>query len=477
MAPWISRLAEESGFAALRDSSRDTKLLCAQRFVRMFAFGISFLILVDFLSSKGLTDSQIGLFMTLTLLGDVLISLVLTSITDQIGRRRVLVIGSALMIGSGIAFVFVDNYVVLVLASIFGVISPSGNEIGPFRAIEQSVLAQLTDKSQHSDIFAWNILLGTAGAALGAFTSGLTVQSLQGTDAQSKSFAYKVIFLAYAAAGGLKLFLSLILSGAVELQIAEVYNEGNDTELQEGLLPQSDADDEAISDPPTKDHVTPTTAKQGSSFIKGLRSLFPYISPVSRAILYRLVILFFMDSFASGMATPSWITYFFTTVHSLQPSILGTLFLATNVCQTVSNLLAVPLAKRIGPLKTMAFTHLPSAVFLAFLALPPASSWGTWLAMALLTLRSCTQSLDQAPRSAFLAAVVLPAERTAIMGFINTIKTLATSGGIGLAGVLAQNHWWVVLFGGAGVLKISYDLLMLWMFLGMKERDSGDNER
>ncbi|KAF7531425.1 hypothetical protein G7054_g8880 [Neopestalotiopsis clavispora] len=469
----ILRVADEVGFITLKDSCRDTKLLCLQRFVRMYAFGISFLVLVDFLSTKTFTESQIGLFMTLTLLGDVLVSLVLTSITDQVGRRRILLVGSGLMIVSGVVFAAVDNYIILLVASIFGVISPTGNEIGPFRAVEQSVLAHLTDKSKHSDIFAWNILIGTAGAALGAVSSGLTVHVLENVLGSTKIFAYRIIFYEYAIAGGIKLFSTMFLSKRVEVEPVKVPEPESELELEQGLLSDEDDSDDDESSPTNRPEPRPSSRvpqKQPNSLLDRLRSLLPSISPASRTILMRLVFLFFMDSFASGMATSSWITYFFTTVHSLRPASLGVLFMITNICATLSNLAAVPLAKRLGPLKTMAFTHLPSAVFLAVMAVPPASGAGTWVAMTFLTLRACSQSMDQAPRQAFLAAAVLPDERTAIMGFVNVVKTLAQSGGIGLAGVLADHKWWLVLFGGAGLLKISYDLLLLWMFLRVKDR-------
>lgn len=120
----LSRLAEELGVLSILHSSRDTKLLCLQRFTRLFAYGASTLILALYLSSLGSSDTRIGLFMTLTLLGDVVISLLLTLVADGLGRRRILVLGAALMIASGIVFAISGNYWVLVAASIFGVISP-----------------------------------------------------------------------------------------------------------------------------------------------------------------------------------------------------------------------------------------------------------------------------------------------------------------------------------------------------------------
>ena len=120
----LSRLAEELGVLSILRSSRDTKLLCLQRFTRLFAYGASTLILALYLSSLGSSDARIGLFMTLTLLGDVVISLLLTLVADGLGRRRILVLGAALMTASGIVFVISGNYWILVAASIFGVISP-----------------------------------------------------------------------------------------------------------------------------------------------------------------------------------------------------------------------------------------------------------------------------------------------------------------------------------------------------------------
>lgn len=120
----LSRLAEESGVVAILGSPYDTKLLCLQRFVRLFAYGTSFLILVHFLTSLGINDAHVGLFMTLTLLGDVVISFVLTLITDRVGRRKILAAGAVLMTMSGVVFSLTSNYWLLVLASVVGVISP-----------------------------------------------------------------------------------------------------------------------------------------------------------------------------------------------------------------------------------------------------------------------------------------------------------------------------------------------------------------
>lgn len=120
----FSTIATELGVFSLLHSQRDTKLLCLQRFIRLFAYGASMLILALYLSSLGTSDARIGLFMTLTLLGDVVISFLLTLVADSLGRRRILMLGAGLMTASGVVFALSDHYWILVIASIVGVISP-----------------------------------------------------------------------------------------------------------------------------------------------------------------------------------------------------------------------------------------------------------------------------------------------------------------------------------------------------------------
>ncbi|KAK4211051.1 major facilitator superfamily transporter [Rhypophila decipiens] len=454
--PLILKVAAETGVYAVVASSRDTKILCLQRFVRLFAYGASFLILAHFLSGLGFSEEKTGIFMTLTLLGDVVISFVLTTVTDKVGRRLVLAVGASAMAMSGLVFYLSSNYWILLLASVLGVISPSGNEIGPFRAVEESVLAHLNAKEKHSDIFAWYTLFGTAGAALGTLSCGWMVQLLGAREGWTLHDAQRTVFLFYAALGAVKLVLNSFLSSSVELD-AGYHELANESDEEEG-----------------EGRIGAQTSVSQLSLPQRVRHLIPHISAASRAILLRLIFLFAMDSFASGIASPSWLTYFFTTVHSLKPSTLGTLFLVSNILGSVSNLVALPVARRIGPLKTMVFGHLPSTVFLALIPLPPADTQlGTGLSMTFLALRACTQSVDQAPRQAFLAAAVLPGERTAVLGVVNIVKTLSQAGGLGTMGVLAGQKMWVVSLAGAGLMKAAYDLLLLWMFLGVQERERG----
>lgn len=121
----------------------DACLLFVTRFTRLFAYGALSVILVFYLTGLGLSESQTGLLFTLTLAGDIVISLFLTTAADRLGRRRMLVVGSLLMAGAGAAFACTSNFLFLVLAGTIGVVSPSGNEVGPFLPIEQAALAHV----------------------------------------------------------------------------------------------------------------------------------------------------------------------------------------------------------------------------------------------------------------------------------------------------------------------------------------------
>jgi len=198
-----------------------------------------------------------------------------------------------------------------------------------------------------------------------------------------------------------------------------------------------------------------------------IRSLLPKISSASKDILVKLCLLFAVDSFASGLITTSWMTYYFTNKFTLTAGLLGTIFFSASLVAAGSNLVAARISKSIGLVRTMVFTHLPSAVFLALIPLPSNVGFATLF----LVLRSCTSTMDQAPRQAFLAAAVLPSERTAVMGFVNVVKTLAQSGGPSLTGVFAETNQMGLAFVFAGLLKAGYDLAMLKMFLGFEGRE------
>ncbi|RAK83998.1 MFS general substrate transporter [Aspergillus costaricaensis CBS 115574] len=444
------RILAELGLTSVWQSPRDVKLLCAQRFVRLFAYGGSTLILAAYLSALDISDERIGLFMTLTLVGDVAISFLLTLFADAMGRRAVLALGSALMVGSGILFASVGNYWVLLAAAVFGVISPSGNEIGPFRAVEESTLAHLTPKEILSDIFAWYSLIGNAGTALGMMTGGWAINLLQVIWGWPYIPACRVIFFAYAAIGALKFLLSIALSSAVEAEKKKPAQRSSSEGERQPLLGDQTSNAAPQEQPPQKK-----------------KSILSFLGDSEVVSLFlRLAILFALDSFASGLASLSWMTYFFKRKFSLPEGSLGSIFFTTSLISAASVLVASSIAKRIGNVKTMVFTHLPSAICLALIPVPSVLP----LALTFLVLRACSQTMDVAPRSAFLAAALPPDRRTAIMGSINVVKTCAQSLGPLLTGILADRGVFGLSFTIAGILKAVYDIGMLLSFAGKEKQ-------
>lgn len=306
------------------------------------------------------------------------------------------------------------------------------------------------------------------GTACGTIASGWIVAGVRSLYHWTDIQAYRLIFGCYALLGIVKLVLSLILSDKCE-PVAEPKQEEDDFELNsveaEGLLSEDEEDTRSEASKPSRTSKASKTAPS--------KSWWPNISPSTRTVLVKLCLLFAIDSFASGLVPQSWVTYFFKTKFSLPEGQLGTLFFTANIVSSVSHLVASSISKRIGLIKTMVLTHMPSAIFLSLIPLPS----NAFLAMTFLVLRASTQSMDQAPRQAFLAAVVLPGERTAVMGVVNVVKTMSQSGGPVTTGWLAgTNRFWVS-FLVAGALKVSYDLTMLKMFLGhrVNSEDEGRN--
>src|ERR1700676_5551284 len=157
---------------ALRTLTRDGWLLFLTRFVRLFAYDSLSVVLVFYLIGLGLSDSQTGLLLTLTLVGDTVVSLYLTTRADRIGRRRMLIVGAILMAAAGLAFAFTHNFWLLILAGTIGVISPSGNEVGPFLSIEQAALSHVVPDRTRTEVFAWYTLAGSLATAIGAYSGG-----------------------------------------------------------------------------------------------------------------------------------------------------------------------------------------------------------------------------------------------------------------------------------------------------------------
>jgi MFS family permease len=206
--------------SALVILSTDARLLFATRIARMFGYGLLSVVLVLYLVELGIDGLLVGVILTLTLLGDAAISLWLTTHADRLGRRRILIAGAALMLLAGIVFALARDPLILLLAATVGVISPSGNEVGPFLAVEQASLSQTLPDRERTRVFGWYNLVGSLATASGALAAGFIAQMVQGSGA-SEVDSYRAIVIGYALIGIGLAALFWRLSPAIEVPAAE----------------------------------------------------------------------------------------------------------------------------------------------------------------------------------------------------------------------------------------------------------------
>ena len=303
----LSWLAHELGLQTMRSAGRDVYILILSRYLRLFAYGAIALILALYFSRLGFSDAQIGLFMTLTLLGDVVISLFLTLVADALGRRRTLLLGALAMAASGAVFALTSNYVALLLAAVVGVISPTGNEIGPFRAVEESVLAGLVRQESRSDVFTWYVVCAVLGTSSGLIVGGVAVDEMdrRGWDELE---AYRAVFWIYTAVGVGMALLTMGLSGRCE-RGGEEGHSGEREPLLEG----------------ERDENERVESKKKARWWHA----FSQISKPTRWTLAKLCSVFFLDSLASGMVPFSLINFYLERKFDLDKGKLGGIMSAT----------------------------------------------------------------------------------------------------------------------------------------------------
>lgn len=387
----------------------DIRLLFVTRITRMFAYGFLSVSLALYLSRLGLGEQDIGLVFSFTLVGDAIISLWLTTNADRLGRRKMLMIGAALMLMAGVVFAVTRNPVMLALAATIGVISPSGKEIGPFLSIEQASLSQLVADEKRTSVFAWYNLSGSLALAAGALAGGLVVQTLLGMG-YAPVDADRVLVVVYAAFGAALMALYTRATPQVE---------------------------------------APSAA--APSGVLGLGK--------SRGIVLKLSALFALDAFGGAFVIDSFLAYWFSKKFNVEPALLGGIFFGTNLLAGFSALAASRLAKKIGLINTMVFTHIPSNVLLMLVPLMPSLP----LAIGMLLLRFSISQMDVPTRQSYTMAVVAPEERSAASGITTIARSVGSAIAPSLAGPLLATSLPFFISGG---LKILYDVL-LWRNMRM----------
>ncbi len=397
-------------------------LLFAARIFRLFAYGFLGLVLVLYLRALGYAEARVGVLLAFTLLGDAAISLTITTRADRLGRRRMLLLGAGLMVFGGAGMAVLDNFWLLLGAAIIGVLSPSGNEIGPFLAIEQACLAEVIRDEDRTRVFAWSHVLGFTANALGALAGGWLADVLQ-RRGWTPLASYRALLWLYAAFG-MGLFVIFIWLGRnVEAPKA-------DPAAGRGVIPVS---------------------------WHGLHEAKGHVA--------RLSALFTLDAFGGGFIVQSFVAYWFHRKFGVDLATLGGIFFGTTLLSGLSALAAVPLAKRFGLLNTMVFTHLPSNVLLMLVPFMPT----LWLAVGVLLARHLIAQMDVPTRQSYVNAIVPAAERSAANGITTTIRQVGTALGPLAAGPLmgipAAAGWCFVI---SGALKSAYDLVIWRTFNHVK---------
>ncbi len=397
---------------------RDVRLLFTTRIVRLFCYGFLSVVLALYLIQVGLSEKQVGLLFTLTLAGDAGISLWLTTSADRFGRRRTLLVGAMLMISAGVVFVITGDIFLLMIAAIVGVISPSGNEIGPFLSVEQAGLTQLISNADRTHTFAWYNLSGSFATAAGALTGGWLSQFLQHTGISALN-SYRFVLWGYVIGGIILLIIFRGLSSAIEV-----------------------------------DRAGPRAAAPRTL---GLHR--------SRAVVFRLSGLFAMDAFAGGLIIQSMVAYWFHLRFGIEAGIIGSIFFGANILAGISALLAGRLANKIGLINTMVFTHIPSNILLLLVPVMPTLP----LAIAVLLLRFSISQMDVPTRQSYTMAVVAPDERSAASGVTSIARSVGAALSPSLTGIfLSVPAWLSAPFFLSGSLKIIYDLVLYLNFRKLK---------
>jgi len=339
--------------------SRDGWLLFATSGVRSFAYGFLSVILGLYLDAAGVGPAAIGWIFTAALAGGALMTIIITSVADSLGRKALLIIGALLMALAGCVFALSNNPLWLSIAAIFGTISPSGKEVGPFLALEQAILPQTAEDRHRTAIFSAYNLVGSFAGAIGALAV-----SLPGWISMAAISGYRFLIWGYVALAILLAVLFALLSPKVEA---------------------------ARKSDPTARTV-------------GLQK--------SRATVVKLASLFALDALAGGFVVQSIVAYWFYLRYQLDLKVLGGIFFGTNMLAALSFLAAPAIARRIGLLNTMVFTHLPSNFLLLLVPLMP----NVQLAVAVLLLRHLLSQMDVPTRQSYTMAVVDPGERAAAAG-------------------------------------------------------------
>ena len=395
---------------------RDGKLLIAVRGLRTFSHSAVTILVAIYLDLQGFSLVEVGVFLTLGSTGAAAAALLAGVFGDTFGRRRMLALLAMFMALTGIALVATTSLPILTIAAFFGGFSAMSGAAGGMGPLEQAILPTTSPEDRRTEVFAVYGVVGMTAVALGSLAAGAPtiIQSVIGLD---QIGATRLVFAAYAVMGVNVALLYLLLSRKVE-------------------VPRE---------------------TRSNMWVNPLR--LP-----SRRRIFTLSGLFMADSFGTGLIPQSLAAYYFFTRFDLEPEQLGLLFFASSVLTAISLWVAARLAKAIGLVNTMVFTHIPSSVFLMAVPLVPEA----WMAIGLWLLRAFFAQMDVPTSQSYTMAVVRPEERTAMASAGMVSRSAGIAAGPSVSTALWSAGSATVPFVIGGMIKITYDLALWSLFKRVK---------
>ena len=392
-------------------TSPDAALIFTARGIRAFTDGYVALLLPYYLTLLGFTAFEVGVIATATLLGSGLLTLLVGLFAYRFRTHVLLTVACLLMLATGLGFATVSDFWPLLLISLMGTLNPSSGDVSVFSPLEQSLLSHTGTNEQRTALFARYSLVGNLVGAFGALAVAIPGMLVQWNLFELKP-ALQVMFVFYG------------LSSLVVLA------------LYRGLASARSRGEEMRAAP---------------------------LGP-SRGIVYRLAALFSLDAFAGGFTVNSLLALWLFQRYDLSVEATGTIFFWTGLLAAMSFLAAPAIARRIGLVNTMVFTHLPANIFCVLVPFMPTLP----LAVLLLCLRAALSSMDVPARQSYVMAVVSPGERPAAASVTAVPRSLASAASPMIAGYLltVSTFGWPLVICGA--LKIVYDLTLLGMFSKVK---------
>lgn len=402
---------------SLLQLSPEGRLLFAGRALRTFGFGWLSLILALHLERRGLSATAIGAVFTGTLVEDAVFTILVASLAQRVGRRRVLLFSAFLITGAGLVLALARNPIVIMAAAILGTLSPNGQEAGPFSPLEQALLPDTVPARARTRAFAWYNIFGFLPSALGALAAGAWQRASRGAGLDDVT-SYQWMLGAYSLIG---------------VALAAVYSR----------LPRR------LDEPP------PASARP-PGWRMGLHR--------SRGVVLQMSALQALDSLAGGFVVQALLVYWFHLRFGIGADVLGPLFFGTSLLSAASFLVAARLAERFGLLETAVFTHIPSNVLLILVPMAPSFP----VAAGLLLARHLLSQMDVPTRQAYTMALVDADERAATAGFTASARGLAAAVAPVFTGLALARAASGLPFFFAGGLKIVYDLALYFRFRHVK---------